>query len=65
MRDLFACPTLSEGTLANFSAACSRQLEPVDKFIRDLLDRFRDHTESSLAFMRDFDVPCMPTLDNS
>lgn len=37
MRDLFACPTLSEGTLANFSAACSRQLEPVDEFIRDLV----------------------------
>lgn len=23
MRDLFACDTFSEGTLANFSAACS------------------------------------------
>jgi transposase len=37
MRDLFACPTLSQGTLANFSAACSRSLEPVDAFIRDLV----------------------------
>ena len=37
MRDLFACPTLSEGTLANFSVACSKQLQPVDVFIRDLV----------------------------
>ncbi len=29
--------TLSQGTLANFSGACSRQLEPVDVFIRDLV----------------------------
>lgn len=36
MRDLFACATLSEGTLANLSAACSRRLEPVDAIIRDL-----------------------------
>jgi len=36
MRDLFACETFSEGTLANLSAACSRRLEPVDAFIRDL-----------------------------
>jgi transposase len=36
MRDLFACATLSEGTLANLSAACSQRLEPVDMFIRDL-----------------------------
>lgn len=36
MRDLFACATLSEGTLANLSAACSQRLEPVDTFIRDL-----------------------------
>ena len=36
MRDLFACDTFSEGTLANLSAACSRRLEPVDTFIRDL-----------------------------
>ena len=34
MRDLFACDTFSEGTLANFSAACSRRLEPIDAFIR-------------------------------
>ena len=42
MRDLFACDTFSEGTgarvestlLANFSAACSERLEPVDAFIR-------------------------------
>jgi len=36
MHDLFACDTFSEGTLANFSAACSRRLEPVDAFIRAL-----------------------------
>ncbi|MFH2007942.1 MAG: IS66 family transposase [bacterium] len=36
MRDLFACDTFSEGTLANLSAACSRRLEPVDAVIRDL-----------------------------
>lgn len=34
MRDLFACNTFSEGTLANFSASCSERLEPVDAFIR-------------------------------
>ena len=42
MRDLFACDTFSEGSgarvestsLANFSAACSERLEPVDAFIR-------------------------------
>jgi transposase len=34
MRDLFACDTFSEGTLANFGAACSRRLEPVDEIIR-------------------------------
>ena len=36
MRDLFACATFSEGTLANLSVACSRRLEPVDAAIRDL-----------------------------
>jgi len=34
MRDLFACDTFSEGTLANLSAACSRRLEPVEAIIR-------------------------------
>ncbi|MFH1183643.1 MAG: IS66 family transposase [Chloroflexota bacterium] len=34
MRDLFACDTFSEGTLANLSSACSRRLEPVDALIR-------------------------------
>ncbi|MDP9263948.1 MAG: IS66 family transposase [Acidobacteriota bacterium] len=34
LRDLFACDTFSEGTLANFSAACSRRLAPVDEIIR-------------------------------
>ena len=34
MRDLFACDTFSEGTLANFSAACSQRLEPIDAIIR-------------------------------
>jgi transposase len=36
MRDLFACESLSEGTLANFKADCSRRLEPVEAAIRDL-----------------------------
>jgi transposase len=36
MRDLFACGTFSEGTLANLSAACSRRLQPVEVAIRDL-----------------------------
>ena len=34
MRDIFACNTFSEGSLANFSAACSERLEPIDAFIR-------------------------------
>ena len=42
MRDIFACNTFSEGTgarvestlLANFSAACSERLEPVEEIIR-------------------------------
>lgn len=36
MRDLFACGSFSEGTLANFDADCSRRLEPVEAAIRDL-----------------------------
>lgn len=36
MRDLFACDSFSEGTLANFKADCSRRLEPVETAIRDL-----------------------------
>jgi transposase len=36
MRDLFACESFSEGTLANFKADCSRRLEPVEATIRDL-----------------------------
>jgi len=36
MRDLFACDSFSEGTLANFKADCSRRLEPVEATIRDL-----------------------------
>jgi len=36
MRDLFACESFSEGTLANFKADCSRRLEPVETTIRDL-----------------------------
>lgn len=35
MRDLFACESFSEGTLANFKADCSRRLEPVEAAIRD------------------------------
>jgi transposase len=36
MRDLFACGSFSEGTLANFKADCSRRLAPVEAAIRDL-----------------------------
>jgi transposase len=36
MRDLFACDSFSEGTLANVNADCSRRLEPVEAAIRDL-----------------------------
>ena len=36
MRDLFACESFSEGTLANFKTDCSRRLEPVEAAIRDL-----------------------------
>ncbi len=36
MRDLFACESFSEGTLANFKADCSRRLEPVEAAIRAL-----------------------------
>lgn len=36
MRDLFACPSFSEGTLANFDVDCSRRLEPVEAAIRAL-----------------------------
>jgi len=36
MRDLFACESFSEGTLANFKADCSRRLEPVEAAIRSL-----------------------------
>jgi len=36
LRDLFACESFSEGTLANFKADCARRLEPVEAAIRDL-----------------------------
>jgi transposase/regulator of replication initiation timing len=36
MRDLFACESFSEGTLANFKADCSRRLEPVSAAIRNM-----------------------------
>jgi transposase len=36
MRDLFACDSFSEGTLANFKADCARRLAPVEAAIRDL-----------------------------
>jgi transposase len=36
MRDLFACESFSQGTLANFKTDCSRRLEPVETAIRDL-----------------------------
>jgi transposase len=36
MRDLFACESFSEGTLANFKTDCSRRLEPVEAAIRGL-----------------------------
>ena len=35
MRDIFACESFSEGTLANFKTDCSRRLEPVEAAIRD------------------------------
>jgi len=35
MRDLFACDSFSQGTLANFTADGSRRLETVDTIIRD------------------------------
>lgn len=35
MRDLFACESFSEGTLANFKADCSRRLAPVEAAIRE------------------------------
>jgi len=34
MRDLFACDSFSEGTLANFGADCSRRLAPVEERLR-------------------------------
>lgn len=34
MRDLFACDSFSEGTVANFSADCFGRLEPIDEFLR-------------------------------
>ena len=34
MRDLFACGTLSQGTLANISAACAARLKPAEEAIR-------------------------------
>jgi transposase len=36
MRDIFTCPSFSEGTLANFDTDCSRRLEPVEAVIRGL-----------------------------
>ncbi len=36
MRDVFACESFSEGTLANFSADCSRRLEPIDQAVREM-----------------------------
>lgn len=36
MRDLFACESFSEGTLANFKTDCSRRLKPVEATIREL-----------------------------
>jgi transposase len=36
MRDLFACDSFSEGTVANFKADCSRRLEPIEAAIHDL-----------------------------
>ena len=34
MRDLFACESFSQGTLANMDADCSQRLEPVEEIIR-------------------------------
>ncbi len=36
MRDIFACESFSQGTLANVKADCSRRLEPVEAAIRDM-----------------------------
>ncbi len=36
MRDLFACQSFSEGTLAHIKSDCSRRLEPIEKAIRNL-----------------------------
>ncbi len=36
MRDLFACESFSQGTLANLKADCSRRLKPVETAIRDM-----------------------------
>lgn len=34
MRDLFGCPSFSEGTVVNFSTQCSERLEWVDELLR-------------------------------
>ncbi len=34
MRDIFGCGTFSQGTLANFTASYSQQLEPIDEAIK-------------------------------
>lgn len=37
MRELFACGSFSEGTLANIKADASRRLEPVDELVREMV----------------------------
>lgn len=36
MRDIFACDSFSQGTLANFKTDCSQRLQPVEEIIRKL-----------------------------
>ena len=66
MRDIFACPTFSQGTLANFSADCSRKLQPVDVLIRDQVGKSKvvgfDETGmravGSLHWLHTASTPC-------
>ena len=37
MRDIFACQSFSQGTLANFKSDCSERLEPVEEIIRKMV----------------------------
>ena len=72
MRDLFACESFSEGTLANFKADCSRRLEPVEALvnfcrIRGYVSTARKNGISALdALQRVFlGNPFVPTRNTS